>query len=188
MQRIQTISSYLIWVFTFLLIALPLWALFQWVFIEWQPIQNLMLQGFISKSIETPEGLVNLAQLKFTPLSWSIGLCGIIIGSAPVFLGLLIIRKLFQNYHRSHIFSLENAQKYKYLTWLFFLDALFIKPISNMLMILSATLSNPPGHRYISLSFGTPNLEVLFYGMLAIIISWIMVEGYKLQEEKNLTI
>ena len=55
-------------------------------------------------------------------------------------------------------------------------------------MILMATLSNPPGHRYISLNFGTPNLEVLFWGMLVIVISWIMAEGYKLQKDQDLTI
>ena len=57
-----------------------------------------------------------------------------------------------------------------------------------MLIILMATLSNPPGHRYISLNFGTPNLEVLFWGMLVIVISWIMAEGYKLQKDQDLTI
>ncbi len=188
MPHIQKVSSYLIWMFNVLLIALPLWIIAIWILVEWEPFKNLIAQGFISKPIETPEGIINLAHLKLTPLSWSIGIFGDFVILVPILLGLLVLKHLFQNYRDGNIFSLENAQKYKYLGWLFFLNGLFIIPISNMLMILTATLSNPPGHRYISLSFGTPNLEVLFFGMLVIVISWIMAEGYKLQEDQSLTI
>jgi len=188
MHPIQKVSSYLIWIFNVLLVALPLWTLGHWILLVWAPYKTLTSQDFVSTTIQTPEGIVNLAHLKLTPLSWSIGIFGSILGIIPLFLGLLVLKHLFQNYREGNIFSLENAQKYKYLGWLFFLNGLVVIPISSMLMILTATLSNPPGHRYISLSFGTPNLEVLFSGMLVIVISWVMAEGYKLKEDQSLTI
>ena len=188
MQQIQKVSSYLIWALNALLLTIPLLLLAQFTLIQWAPVKDLVEKGFILKPIETPEGLVSFINLTFTPLSWSIGFVGAILGVTPFFLGLLILKHLFQNYRKGHIFSSENVQKYKYLGWLCFLDGLLVKPISDMLMILMATLSNPPGHRYISLNFGTPNLEVLFWGMLVIVISWIMAEGYKLQKDQDLTI
>ncbi|OJW53390.1 MAG: hypothetical protein BGO67_01420 [Alphaproteobacteria bacterium 41-28] len=188
MHPIQKVSSYLIWIFNVLLIAFPLWIVSIWILVKWAPFKNLIAQGFISTPIQTPEGLINLAHLKLTPLSWSIGIFGAFVSIVPLFLGLLVLKHLFQNYRDGNIFSLENAQKYKYLGWLFLLDGLLAKPICDMLLILSATLSNPTGHRYISINFGTPNLEVLFSGVLVIVISWVMAEGYKLQEDQSLTI
>lgn len=188
MHNIQRMSSYLLWAFNFLLVAMPLWLVIRWAFIEWKPLRNLIAQGIFMNPVETPEGTVNLANLTLTPLSWSAGFLGDLIGSIPFFLGLVVLRHLFQNYRKGNIFSFENAQKYKCLGWLLLLDGLFLIPLSNMLMVLMATLSNPPGHRCITISFGTPNLEALFWGVLVIVMSWVMTEGYKLQEDQNLTV
>ena len=189
MGHIQKVSSYLLWVFNIMLIMIPLLAISYWGLIEWAPFKQFIAQGLIiDKPIETPEGLVNISNLKLTPLSRGIGIFGSLFCSVPLFLGIVILKRLFQNYKKGNIFSFENVQNYKYLGWLLFLDALFVKPISNMMMVLAATLSNPTGHRYISVSFGTPNLEDLFWGVLVIVISWVMAEGYKLQEDQSLTV
>jgi hypothetical protein len=188
MHNIQKVSSYLIWIFNALLIIFPLCLIAQWTLFDWAPYKKLVAQDFISNTIKTPEGFVDLTKINFTPLSWSIGFLGGFVNFVPLFLGLLVLKHLFQNYRKGNIFSCENVQKYKYLGWLFFLDGLVAKPICDMLLTLSATLSNPPGHRYISINFGTPNLEVLFCGFLVILISWIMAEGYKLLEDQSLTI
>lgn len=47
---------------------------------------------------------------------------------------------------------------------------------------------NPPGHRYLSISFGTPNLSSLFYGVLVIVVSWVMREASELHDEHTFTI
>jgi hypothetical protein len=189
MHHIQKVSTYFIWLFNLLLIVIPVLALSYWVLLDWEPFRYLTLQGLFSDNpIITPEGPVKLSHLKLTPLSLSIGILGSLLYSLPIFLGVLVLKHLFQNYKKGVIFSPKNVKNYKYLGWILFLDALFVKPIGNMLLILAATLSNAPGHRYISISFGTPSLESIFYGLLIIVISWIMAEGYKLQEEQNLTI
>ena len=55
-------------------------------------------------------------------------------------------------------------------------------------MVLTATLSNPPGHRFISVSLGTPNFEAIFLGLLLVVISLVMQEAQALQEENQLTV
>lgn len=188
MQRIQKISTYLIWVFNFLLTAYPLFIFSQWFLLDWEPFKSLVREGLIFTPIAAPEGAINLASVLFTPLTKMIWLTGILIGSAPFFLGLLILKKLFTSYKMGVIFSLQNAEKYKYIGWLFLINAFLTAPLSQMFGILAVTLSNPPGHRYISVSFGTPNGEAIFCGILILCISWVMAEGYKLQEEQSLTI
>ena len=188
MQRIQKVSTYLIWVFNFLLIAYPLFIISQSFLIDWELFKNLVREGLIFTPIATPEGAINLANVAFTPFTKMIWLASNLIGFAPLFLGLLILKTLFTNYKMGIIFSLQNAEKYKYIGGLFLIDAFLTGPLSQMLNVLAVTLSNPPGHRYISLSFGTPNVEAIFCGILILCISWIMTEGYKLQEEQSLTI
>ena len=56
-------------------------------------------------------------------------------------------------------------------------------------MVWVATLSNPPGHRYISIGIDLNlSLEHIAFGALLILISWIMKEAYTLQSEQELTI
>ena len=179
MHQTQKMSTFVILILKFLLILIPLHL----IFIEWGAFKSFSI--FITK-IETPEGIVILDQLSFLPRT--ICCLGEMIGRLPLFIGLMILLKLFNNYKKGEIFSLQNIKYYQYLGWLFFLDALVARSLSDLIMIGGATLSNPPGHRYISLSFGTPNVEALFCGLLVLVISWIMREGYRLQEEQKLIV
>lgn len=188
MNQIQKISSYLLIIFNILIIAIPLIVIIQWIFIDTSTIKDLFAQGVLQKPIQTPEGSINLSTIHWTILSKSIGLIGHILGILPLFLSLFVLKSIFQNYKRGEIFSTVNAVYYRYLGWLFFLDALLAKPVSDSLMVLAATLSNKPGHRYLTLSFGTPNMEALFCGVLVIVISWVMLEASKLHYEQKFTI
>ncbi len=188
MHRIQKISSYLLMVFNVLILALPLIAVLTWLFIETEFMKNLISNSFLFKQIQTPEGFVSLSQIKWTSTSKIIGFIACILGALPIFLSLFSLKSIFQNYQKGKIFTITNAQHYRRLGIFFFLDALLATPIGDMLMILATTLSNPPGHRYISLSFGTPNIEALFCGILVMVISWVMLEASKLHEEQQLTI
>jgi hypothetical protein len=188
MYRIQKVSSYLLVIFNILLIALPLFDLSLWLFIEYAPIKEAISEGLFFDPVRTPEGVINLSLIKWNPLSKFIGLMASLLGMLPIFLGLYVLKPVFRNYRKGEIFNVYNARHYKYLGWLFFLDAVISQPLSDMLMVLAVTLTNPPGHRYITIGFGTPNIAALFCGVLVIVISWVMVEGYKLQEEQKLIV
>ncbi|MBA3814475.1 MAG: DUF2975 domain-containing protein [Alphaproteobacteria bacterium] len=188
MDRIQKISSYLLVIFNILLVVLPLSLLILWFFIDVDPIKEAIKHGLLFGPVDTPEGIVNLGTIKWYPLTKFTGFMGSLLGILPILLGLMILKTIFRNYRKGEIFNITNARQYKYLGYLFFLDALLTKPLSDMLQVLSVTFTYPPGLRYISIGFGTPNMEALFCGILVIVISWVMVEGYKLQEEQKLII
>jgi hypothetical protein len=188
MNQIQKVSSYLLITFNVLLVALPLCDIIQWFFIDTGTIKNLLAQGIVGKSVQTPEGYVNLSTVQWTPFSKTLGFSADILGLLPFVLILFGLKSIFRNYQKGEIFSTANARYYKYLGWIFFFDALLIRSLSNTLMVLAVTLSNPPGHRYINIQFGTPNMKSLFYGIIVIVISKIMLEASKLHDDQRFTI
>lgn len=191
MNRIQKISSYLLLIFGVLLIAVPLLSIIQWIFISTKTSDVsgvINFFGIFEKTIQTPEGYVNLSNVSWTPLLQLLGFSADIIGLLPLLISLFILRAIFKNYQKGEVFSIRNAIQYRRLGILFLFDALLIKSLSQTLLVLAVTFTNPPGHRYLTVSFGTPHLTYLFYGILVIIVSWVMLEASKLHDEQKFTI
>lgn len=188
MVKIQQVSTYMYYGILFLLGIMPIFMIAQWMLLEWEPFRHLVAKGILFKPVSTPEGYVNLAAIKISPLGKTVGILGTFVLSGFTYWGLIILSQLFKNYRCGEIFSAVNTYKYKYLGYLFFLDGLIAKPFGEMLSVLAVTLSNPPGHRYLTISFGTPNVETLFVGVIIIVVSWVMLEAYKLKADSELTI
>lgn len=188
MAKIQQLSCYLLFVFNALLMLFPLLVVSEWLFIDTNAMKYLLDQGFFQSPISTPEGYINLSNVQWTFLSKMIGFIAHSLWLLPLFLSLFVLKSIFHNYQNGAIFSVDNARHYSYLGGLFFVDALLAQPLGNLLMVLAVTLGNPPGHRYITISFGTLNLEAVFCGMLVLVISWVMFEGSKLYDEQKLTV
>ncbi len=186
MNHIQKVSAYLVTTFNLLIITLPIACVFLWLFIDTTWIPQSIVQGFAP--LQTPEGTIHLNDIAWTPLSKMFALGSHVIEQLPFFIGLFVLKSIFKNYEKGNIFSTENAHSFKQLGWLFLVQACIAKPLSDMLFVGAATLSNPPGHRYISFGFGTPNLESVFCGVMMIVISWVMLEASKLQDEQSFTI
>ena len=186
MNRIQKVSAYLVTVFNLLIIALPIACILLWLFIDSAWVPQSIIQGFAP--VQTPQGLINLNEITWTHLSKTIALVSHLIEQLPFFIGLFVLKSIFKNYEKGAIFSTENACSFKKLGWLFIAQACIAKPLSDMLFVGAATLSNPPGHRYISFGFGTPNIESVFCGIMMIVISWVMLEASKLHDEQSFTI
>lgn len=191
MTKIQKISSYLLVVFNILIVMIPLFLSVQWIFVSLKTTDVpdvINFFGMLEKTIHTPEGYVNLSNISWTPLLKLLGFCAELIAVSPFLVSLFFLKKLFVHYRNGEIFTKRNAILYRKLGLLYLIDALFIKSLSETLIVLAVTLTNPPGHRYLSISFGTPNLSSLFYGVLIIIVSWIMSEANKLHDEHKFTI
>lgn len=191
MNRIQKTSSYLLAVFNILIAMIPLYLIVQWIFISLKTtdVSNVInFFGMLEQTIQTPEGYVNLSNISWTPLLQLLGFSADIIGLLPFLISLFILKAIFKNYQKGEVFSVRNAIHYRRLGALFLLDALLIKSLSQTLMVLAVTFTNPPGSRYLSISFGTPNLSSLFYGVLVIVVSWVMLEASKLHDEHKFTI
>jgi hypothetical protein len=153
----------------------------QWIFI------STKTSGF-GKTIQTPEGYINLSNVSWTPMLQLLGFSADMVGILPFLISLFVLKAIFKNYQDGEVFSVRNAILYRRLGTLFLIDALLIKSLSQTLMVLAVTFTSPPGHRYLSVSFGMPNLTSLFYGILVIIVSWVMLEASKLHDEQKFTI
>mgnify|MGYP006280794297 CR=1 FL=1 len=191
MNKIQKISSYLLAVFNILIAMIPLFLIVQWIFISLKTtdVSNVInFSEMLEKTIQTPEGYVNLSNISWTPLLKLLGFCADLIRALPFFISLFLLKRLFVHYRDGEIFTKRNAILYRQLGLLYLIDALLTKSLSQTLMILAVTMTNPPGSRYLSISFGTPNLSSLFYGMLVIVVSWVMLEASKLHDEHKFTI
>lgn len=191
MHKIQKVSSYLGLIFNGLIAAIPLVILSQWLFmgLKNEDVPGLInFWGMLEKTIQTPEGLSHLREVAWTPKLKLLGFSADILGNLPFLMSLFFLKSLFYNYKNGEIFTVRNALLYRNLGILYLVDALLITSLSQTLMILAVTLTNSPGHRYLSIGFGAPNLYSLFYGVLGILVSWVMMEASKIYDESKLTV
>lgn len=191
MNKIKSVSTHIVGIFKCLFVIIPLMTLMKWLFLTTQTTKSSSIIGLFSswvKEIHTPEGYVDFNTIPWTLPLKMLGLFSDVIALIPLLIGLTILIRIFKNYQQGEIFNPCNAQKYYKLGWLALLDALLFKPVSQTLIVLAVTLSNPPGHRYLMMEFGSPNLKALFIGTLLIIISWVMLEASKIHDEQRFTI
>jgi len=174
MKQIQKNSMYLSLTCWALLIIIPLGVIIKWMFFAPKPY--------------IVSDLVDPTNASWPPMLRLLGFCASMVGQVPVLISLFVLEALFKNYQNGEVFSATNAIYYRRLGFLFLLDAFFIQALSETLQVLAATLTNAPGHRYLFVSFGTPNLVSLFYGVVVIVISSVMLEASKIYEESNLTV
>ncbi len=60
--------------------------------------------------------------------------------------------------------------------------------VRNSLLSVVLTLDNPPGQRVITVGLGSADFAAVFVGIVVLIISWVMDEGRKIQEEQALIV
>ncbi|MEL0607592.1 DUF2975 domain-containing protein [Vibrio echinoideorum] len=100
---------------------------------------------------------------------------------------LMVLIRLFRNYERGEIFSLENAMSYQKLGYSLFYWVLG-SVIYGSLMSVILSFNNPPGERIFEISFVGMDFLTLILGIIILIISWVMKEGYILADEHSQTI
>lgn len=178
MDKIQRVSFYVARLFDYTVIIVPMYIILQWLFVD----------AAYLIPYEAIEGIGSWNQMTWTPWARALGCCSQVLGLAP-FLGIVyLLAQVCHRYEVGAIFTQANALCYYQLGKLLFFDALLMQPISGGLWVLATTLSNPVGQRCIRISFGTPNVMALLMGLLVIFISWVMLEGSKIQEEQQLII
>lgn len=182
MSRIQKISSYLVRTISALLIIFSLFFVVRWIYIITKTTDPFLTY------IKPSEELINLSTVAWTPILMLLGFTADIISFLPIFISTFILRSIFKNYQKREVFSVRNAILYRRLGVVFLLEGLLTKSLSETLMGLAITLNNPPGHRYLTVSFGTQNLTILFYGIIVIMISWVMLEASRLHDEQKFII
>lgn len=188
MNRIQKVSTFFLAVFKFLIIFLPSLLIFKWMLMD----TEFMRRGFgfftLIESFPGPEGYVSFAEVTWTPLALGIAFASQLLELLPILIGLYALIRIFKHYQQAEIFSISNAKYYRLIGWMFIFYGLIAKSFSDGIMTLAVTLNNAPGHRYIALGYGSPNMEALFCGAVIIVISWVMLEASKLHDEQKYTV
>lgn len=187
LYKIKNISRLGSSVVTILLVAIPFFYILKWTFIDHPMIKQLSALG-ICFAIKGPTAFIKPWMISWTPGLKLLGLSADLIGHFSLWLGLFILKWIFSNYSKGDVFIMANARYYQYLAWLFVADAILMKPLFDLMMILVATLHNPPGQRILSLGIGITSIQDVLWGSVVMIIAWVMAEANKLQEEQQLTI
>ncbi|WP_066856526.1 DUF2975 domain-containing protein [Halodesulfovibrio spirochaetisodalis] len=100
---------------------------------------------------------------------------------------LRMLSRLFALYSRGEFFGVDNVACYRAIgIGLIVQQALSLPQGALQSVILSFT--NPQGQRFISISVDDANISLVVVGLMVILISRIMDEGRKLQEEQQFTV
>lgn len=181
MNKIQQVSRAFRLLFQICFVILPFLIIYAWIHPE-QPIilfNHMFVFDFIPREYTLNQPISNISKI--------IGFLISLIPLSAQLLNLYFLIQLFRLYEKGIIFSLANVKYLSYIGYAL-LSIEIINPIYQALISIAMTWSNPPGHRMISISLSGINIAMVLVAILIILISWIMAEGYRLQEEQKLTI
>lgn len=181
MKKIQRIGYFFKLLFQIIFIALPILSAICW----WRAPAGINLFN-------------HSVVINFVPKNWPImhhlsvttKALGFLINLIPVgiaMLALYFLIRLFRLYERGTIFTIQNVRYLRNIGYTLLIGQL-LSPIYDMLISLVLTWSNPHHYRMIGITEKGINVEMILVALLVILISWIMLEGYKLKEEQELTV
>jgi len=173
-NRIQRVSRYFRLLFTVLIFCTPLITLMYWLFFNNLPV------GF---KTDLPVVIDQVLPLKTLLLAFLVSL---IPASVAVY-GLTKLKELFKLYEKAIVFSKKNVECFHNLgyTLIYWVIANFI---FVALISLALTFNNASGERVIVARFGISDISTLIIGAVVILVSWVMGEASKLEEEQALTV
>lgn len=180
MNKIKQVSFWFRLFFQAALYLSPALLAFAWIF----STPNNFNPGYISGFGPVPHDL-NIPILY--SLNASTKLMGFLISCIPLSITMLILYylvKLFKLYEHAQIFTFANVKYIRNIGWLVLLSQI-IRPIYEAMITAALTFQNPHGHRFASISFSNNNLTTLIIALIIILISWVMAEGCKLNDEQK---
>lgn len=187
-QKLVSTSKTMLLILRILFVMLILMAIIPWIAPTTEFGKFLLsLQGFPA-IMNANHKNINEFMLTLTPLSRLFGFIGSVITLLPLLLGTMIMLKLSKNYVSGKIFNLDNAKSYSQLGIIYFVSALLLQPIYQMLFYLCATINNPAGQRVIAFGIGVDSLTAIFFAIVLIVIGQVMKLGQKISEEQELTV
>lgn len=117
----------------------------------------------------------------------ALSLLAAMVPGAALMLTLLRLRRLFSLYAKGRIFEAESVASFRSVTGaLFVLAAASV--ISTPLHWLAVTAANPPGKHVLALGISSSELSLLFVAVVAVVISRVMDEARRLEEDHSLTV
>jgi hypothetical protein len=175
MKNIQKVSFVLRMVFQSLLVLLPIMLLVFWVY---APYFYEHFRDFANYYI--PSGIEILHPL--TAINCVFGFLANLLPTAVTMTILFFLIRLFKLYEKGEIFAKQNA-KYIHNIALVMLIGQGVNFIYEALISLDMTFDNPAGKKVAVVTFGTCDIYNIITAVMLLVVSWIMLEAAKLQEE-----
>ena len=121
------------------------------------------------------------------PITWFDRTMGFLIDLIPMITTLGVITcliRLFRLFERSIVFTQENVKYIKWVGyWLLIKEATV--PFYQALMSFALTWHNPAGQQIIAISYKDANFGIILLALIVILVSWIMREATKINEENQ---
>jgi hypothetical protein len=138
-----------------------------------------------------PEGLLiglpAKADYELSHMSLLLGFFVSLIPAGVAMYAMTTLAKLFRLYEDAVFFSRENVLLFRRLGY-----ALVSWVVASMafttLISMVLTFGNSPGKRLVVAEFGVSEFSTLIIGFIVLLISWVMNEGRKLQDEQACTV
>ncbi len=174
LSEIQQISGKFRLLFNLILFLIPISILLYWFNFENLP------DGFKSDLPVSAKQTLSLTTI------W-LGILISFIPASVAIIGTLTLKELFKLYEGAIFFSAKNVRCFRKLgyvliSWVF-TNMLFITLLSVLI-----SLNNPPGERMIVVGFGAADIATLIMGAIVLVVSWIMNEASRLEEEQAYTV
>ncbi|MDQ2993982.1 MAG: DUF2975 domain-containing protein [Pseudomonadota bacterium] len=184
MNKIQRTSRCLRWLFTALMIIAPSITLASWFVFTPEPnsANSSVMMGFSE--------LRNHFPTMEQPLPLEFKLIGLLISLIPLSINLCIYYNfitLFLLYEQREFFNMQNVAAIRKIG-IYLLLGQLLSPFIEAATTALLTWHNTPGKRMASITFDNSNVGMIITGVLIILISWIIAEGHRLNEEQRLTI
>lgn len=177
LSKIMKFSKSFHLLLSFLLVAIPLYYITYWIFINHLP------ETFINVNINPTPLIPNKLPIKLQLIGFIVSLLPL---SALTY-GLVNIRKLFSFYKKGVIFSFEHVKLFRntakaLILWVVF--SIIYESVKSVLF----SIGNPPGTRVLKVGLDSAEITTLVVGGIVFFIAWIMDEGRILTEENELTV
>ncbi|MEZ8648730.1 DUF2975 domain-containing protein [Vibrio splendidus] len=182
MSNIQKQSRRVRMLLQSLFVLTPIMVCYFWLTVE-TPYDFISSTGIFYLTYD----IGNYTMLPLTMTTRIVAAFTSLLMSSILMYALMVLIRLFRNYERGEIFSLENAMSYQKLGYSLFYWVLG-SVIYGSLMSVILSFNNPPGERIFEISFVGMDFLTLILGIIILIISWVMKEGYIMADEHSQTI
>ena len=174
-QRITTLSRKLRWTCTALIYCLPVACAIVWIFFNQLYATGPMMPLPVRVDHDLP------GQIRFYAFLVDL------IPLGAILYGLHKLRRLFRLYENGLIFTERNVDCFRGLgralvVWV----ACHVARTTLLSIIL--TMNNPPGQRMVTVGLDSGDFTGVFVGVVVLIISWVMDEGRRIQEDQALIV
>lgn len=182
--KIKKLSKILRMIAAIAMIGTPILVAMFWIN-QGQPIAPWLKIDLLPEGLAHAEYLRPIADLQ--PIYRLAGFLVSLIPAGITVLACYYLSRLFGLFEKMEFFSAASVGCIRKIGWTLLIGQM-IHPFYVALMTLALSISNPAGERFIAVELGAAEMKMIAIAAGIILISWIMEEGRKLQEENAATI